>query len=224
MNVDLKHLKVLFVEDENIIKEKIASSLSYIVGEVQAASNGLEALEKLKSFKPNLLITDLQMPLLDGVGLIQNIRKYDKKLCIMVLTAYTSEKYLIKLIDMHIEKYIIKPLDFDKLLEALKTASNLIQNSTLKINPLPKNYKYDYDKKMLFHDGEFIALTKKEIAFLEILLKNKTSITTYESLQNYVWKDTIMTDNALRCLLRNLRKKLPEDFIVNLSGIGYKLA
>lgn len=224
MNVDLKHLKVLFVEDENIIKEKIASSLSYIVGEVQAASNGLEALEKLKSFKPNLLITDLQMPLLDGVGLIQNIRKYDKKLCIMVLTAYTSEKYLIKLIDMHIEKYIIKPLDFDKLLEALKTASNLIQNSTLKINPLPKNYKYDYDTKMLFHDGEFIALTKKEIAFLEILLKNKTSITTYESLQNYVWKDTVMTDNALRCLLRNLRKKLPEDFIVNLSGIGYKLA
>ncbi|NLC27741.1 MAG: helix-turn-helix domain-containing protein, partial [Campylobacteraceae bacterium] len=60
--------------------------------------------------------------------------------------------------------------------------------------------------------------------FLEFLLLNTRRVVTYEELQQKVWKDDIMTDSALRSLVRNLRKKLPSDFIDNLSGIGYKIA
>ena len=67
-------------------------------------------------------------------------------------------------------------------------------------------------------------MTKKEILFIELLFKNINTITTYSELQKEVCEDNIMTDNALRSLVRNLRKKLPKDFIINLSGMGYKIA
>ncbi len=220
----LKNLKVLFVEDEDLIREKTISSLKYIVNEVVEASNGEEALKKLESFTPDLIITDLEMPYMNGIEFIKNIRKKNSDVCIIVLTAYTSEKYLLELIDMHIEKYIVKPINFEKLIQALEDLKNSFYKSkTLKKN-LPEDYKYDWNQKILVHKDELIFLTKKEILFLELLFKNINTITSYEELQRVVWQDSIMTDNALRSLVRNLRKKLPKDFIVNLSGIGYKVA
>ncbi len=71
----LKNLKVLFVEDEDLIREKTISSLKYIVNEVVEASNGEEALKKLESFTPDLIITDLEMPYMNGIEFIKNIRK-----------------------------------------------------------------------------------------------------------------------------------------------------
>lgn len=220
----LKTLKVLFVEDEKIIREKISSSLSYIVGEVVCASDGMEALEALKSFSPDLIMTDIEMPHVNGIELIKKVRQKDKDICIMVLTAYTSEKYLLELINLHIEKYIVKPLNFDKIIEALNDAKKAIQKSKGLMQTLPKEYTYDWSTKELTHSNALIKLTKKEIGFLELLLENGRNLTSYEQLQNVVWKDSVMTDNALRSMVKNLRKKLPDDFIENLSGIGYRLA
>lgn len=220
----LKDLKVLFVEDEDIIRQRIVSSLNYIVSEVVPASNGKEALEKLNSFTPHLIITDLEMPNMNGIELIKNIREKNKDICIMVVTAYTSEKYLLELIDMHIEKYIVKPITLDKLIVALEDCKKALSKSNSVKRELPEGYKYDWNQKILVHENQVIALTKKEILFLELLFKNINTITSYDELQRIVWQDSVMTDNALRSLIRNLRKKLPKDFIVNLSGIGYKIA
>jgi len=223
-NKILKNLKVLFVDDEDIIREKIVSSLGYIVSEVVAASDGKIALEKLKNFTPDLIITDLEMPQMNGIELIQHIRKNDKDTCIMVVTAYTSEKYLLELIDMHIEKYIVKPITLEKLIDALESCQKAFEKTSTLKRELPEDYKYDWNQKILLHDDKMISLTKKEILFLELLFKNINTITPFEELQRIVWQDSIMTDNALRSLIRNLRRKLPKDFIVNLSGIGYKVA
>lgn len=84
------------------------------------------------------------------------------------------------------------------------------------------DYSYDYDKKELKYKKEIILLNKKELSFFELLIQNQNRIVTYEELQNKVWIDDIMTDSALRSLVRNLRKKLPTDIIFNLSGIGYR--
>lgn len=220
----LKNLKVLFIEDEDIIREKIVSSLEYIVCEVVSASDGKIALEKLKTFTPDLIITDLEMPHMNGIELIQHIRQYDKNTCIMVVTAYTSEKYLLELIDMHIEKYIVKPITLEKLIDALENCQRVFETTNTLKRELPDGYKYDWNQKILLHNDKMISLTKKEILFLELLFKNINTITSFEELQRVVWQESIMTDNALRSLIRNLRRKLPKDFIVNLSGIGYKVA
>ena len=94
-------------------------------------------------------------------------------------------------------------------------------NKIIKLN-IDDNYSYDFDKKELYYKNGNVILNKKEMRFFEVLIKNQNRVTTYEELQNEVWGDDIMTDSALRSLVRNLRKKLPTDIIMNLSGLGYR--
>lgn len=219
----LKLFKILFVEDEEKIRQHIARSLTYLVEEVREASNGKEALEIMESFSPDIIITDLEMPIMHGVDFIKIVRKSKKTIPIIVLTAHTNNDYLLELIDMHIEHFIIKPMNFEKLLNVLqKCEAAIIEEKTFQY-PLPKGYIYDEDQKILSFNNYEIKLTKKEILFLELLFKNSYRIVTYSELQTSVWQDIIMTENSVRSLVKNLRKKLPLNLIENLSGIGYKL-
>ncbi|MBP9566349.1 MAG: response regulator, partial [Sulfurospirillum sp.] len=124
----LGNLKVLLVEDEEKVREYIAKSLRYIVSEVQEASNGKEALKILDTFSPDIIITDLEMPVMNGVEFIKTLRKRDKNICIAVLTAHSTNEYLINLVDMHIEQFIIKPINFDKMIVVLEKCQKVIIN------------------------------------------------------------------------------------------------
>lgn len=218
----LNHLKVLLVEDEEKIREYIAKSLRHIVAEVKEARNGKEALECLKVFEPDIIITDLEMPVMNGVEFIKKLRISDKKTCLVVLTAHTSNEYLLELIDMHIEQFIIKPINFDKMLSVLEKC-NLSIKERGDSEYIFMDYAYNIHKKQLTYKNTPIVLTKKEILFLELLFSNFNRVVTYDELQAQVWNDAIMTDSAIRSLVRNLRYKLPKDCIHNLSGVGYRL-
>jgi len=223
-NSQLKNCKILFVEDEAKIREHIVKTLKYLVEDVEEASNGKEALEKMQKFSPNIIITDLEMPLMGGVEFVTEVRKTNKTIPIVVLTAHTNSEYLLKLIDMHIEHFIVKPMNFEKLLDALQKCEKAIQKSSTIQQTLPLKYSYDWEKKILSYEEQEIRLTKKQIAFLELLFKNPRRIVTYTEIEEYVWGDeSIMTENSIRSLVKNLRKKLPNNLIENLSGIGYKL-
>lgn len=224
-NMQLNHLKVLFVEDEEIIREHTATSLSYLVEELQTASNGKEALEILETFSPNIIITDLKMPVMDGIEFLKAIRFLNKNVIIIVLTAHANQEYLLELVAMHIEHFIIKPINFEKLITVLQSCSKLIkeQNPNQTYPKLPLEYNYDWKQKILFYNQQEILLSRKEILFLELLIKNSHRIITYQEIEQIVWSDNMMTTGALRSLVRNLRKKLPHNLIDNLSGVGYRL-
>ncbi len=182
----LKHLNILLVEDEEKIRQHIATSLRYIVNNVQEAGNGKEALALLENFSPDLIITDLEMPIMNGVDFIKTLRKAGSKICVVVLTAHTSNDYLLPLIDAHIEQYIVKPINFEKMLTVLHQCYNRLNELKCE-KTLLEEYVYDWDKKTLTCNDNFIALTKKEIAFLELLFKNINRTVTYSELQEYVW-------------------------------------
>ncbi|MBN2965277.1 response regulator transcription factor, partial [Sulfurospirillum sp. T05] len=136
----------------------------------------------------------------------------------------TDKEYLLKAVDLHLEHYIVKPINLTTLTDALlRCAKRISKHQSLHIK-LPKDYTYDADHKELRYYNKLIKLTKKEVGFLELLLANTHRVVTYQELQDNVWQDDVMTDSALRSLVRNLRKKLPSDFITNLSGVGYKIA
>lgn len=219
----LKDFKVLFVEDEDTIRQHIVNSLGYLVDEVKEASNGIEALEVLQSFSPDIIISDLEMPQMNGVEFIQNVRQKDKDICIIVLTAHTNSEYLLELIDMHIEHFILKPMNFEKLLDVLQKCEKAIIEQKSVRHALPMDYTYDDDKKILTYKNEIIKLTKKEILFLELLFKNSFRVVSYDEIEQIVWEESIMTESSIRSLIKNLRRKLPVNLIENLSGIGYKL-
>lgn len=222
-NSHLKNFKVVFVEDEENIRQHLAKTLEYLVEDVKEAGNGKEALALMQKYSPTIIITDLEMPVMNGVEFIKEVRKTDKQIPIVVLTAHTNNEYLLELIDMHIEHFIVKPINFEKLLNVLQKCEQTILESKTIQQPLPSEYFYDWDKKILTHKDEEIKLTKKQISFLELLFNNSNRIVTYSEIEEYVWDDDVMTENSIRSLVKNLRKKLPKNLIENLSGIGYKL-
>lgn len=220
----LKTLTILYVEDEEDIRKKISNSLSYYVKEVIEAKNGQEGLELYYQTKPDIIFTDIMMPYIDGIELVQTIRKEDSKTPIVMVTAHTDQEYLLSAIELHLEQYIIKPINLKQLKKTLEKCLNVIsENHTIQMK-LPDGYNYDIDHKILTLKNKDIHLTKKEIVFFELLINNKNRIVTYDELQNYVWKDDVMTEGALKSLIRNIRHKFPKDYIKNLSGIGYRLA
>jgi len=169
----LKHLNILFVEDEENIRKHIVNALGYIVHEIKEASNGKEALEILKTFSPDIIMTDLEMPIMNGVELITTIRQKEMATCIVVLTAYTSQEYLLPLINMHIEHYVIKPIRFEKMLSILQQCCAKLGKSNDR-HDLPQGYGYDWNQKLLTYENKSITLTKKEILFLESFISQPT--------------------------------------------------
>lgn len=218
----LKTLKILYAEDEEGIRKNIAASLRYYAKEVIEAENGKVALALYQTCKPDVVITDVLMPHMNGVELVTDIRANDETTPIVIISAHTDKEYLLKVVDMHLEQYIVKPVNLKSLLAALERCLRRISFRQAIVYELPCGYFYDMDHKQLSFEGELIHLNKKESLFLELLLHNKQRIVTYEELQTHIWQDDVMTDSALRSLVRNLRKKLPKDFITNLSGVGYR--
>lgn len=218
----LKSLTVLYAEDEVGIRENIADSLGYYVKEVFQASNGAEALEVYEEKKPDIILSDIHMPVLNGIEFVKKVRETNRTIPIVMITAHTDKKYLIEAVELHMEKYIIKPVELEALFEVLEKCVSLLEINKKVFLKVDEDYSFDYDKKELKYKDEVIFLNKKEMMFFEVLISNQNRITTYEELQDKVWQDDVMTDSALRSLVRNLRKKLPTDIIYNLSGTGYR--
>ncbi len=219
----LQNLTVLYAEDEIGIRQNIADSLGYYVKEVFEAANGAEAFDLYEEKKPDIILSDIQMPVLDGIEFVKKVRKTNREIPIVMITAHTDKEYLLEAVELHMEKYIVKPIELEDLFEVLEKCVKVLDTNnevTLKVDD---NYKYDYDKKELKYKEESIILNKKEMLFFEVLISNQNRVVIYEELQDKVWGDDIMTDSALRSLVRNLRKKLPSDIIFNLSGVGYRL-
>lgn len=164
------------------------------------------------------------MPIMDGIELVKTIRKEDTKTPVVIVTAHTDKDYLLSAVELHLEQYIVKPINLKELKDALYKCLSVISQNHAVEKKLPYGYSYDFDHKILTCKDQEIKLTKREIAFFELLLQNKNRVVTYDELQNYIWGDDVMTDAALKSLIRNIRHKLPKDYIKNLSGIGYRLA
>lgn len=220
----LQTLKVLYAEDEEGIRKNIADSLRYYVKEVFETSNGDEAYRIYQDKAPDIILSDIHMPILNGIELVKKIREQDRKTPIIMITAHIDKKYLMDAVELHMEKYLVKSIDLDILLQTLEKCVSILDINNIVKLEVDKDYSYDFDKKELYYKNKSINLNKKEMLFFEVLIKNQRKITTYEELQSRVWDADIMTDSALRSLVRNLRKKLPTDIIINISGLGYRFA
>ncbi|MDY0233250.1 MAG: response regulator [Sulfurimonas sp.] len=218
----LQGLTILYAEDEEGIRKNIADSLRYYVKEVYEASDGEEAYLLYEQKKPDIIFSDIHMPKMDGIEFIKKVRERDAKTAVIMITAHTDKEYLLDAVELHMEKYFVKPINLEQLLEGLQRCVLHLEKNKIVVLDVDDAYVYDFDNKELKYKDKVLTLNKKEMLFFETLIKNQNRITNYEELQGSVWVDDVMTDSALRSLVRNLRKKLPTDIIYNLSGVGYK--
>ena len=121
MNIELiKTLRVLYVEDEIALRDITSSSLESIITQLVVSDNGKDGLERFMNQDFDLIITDLSMPIMDGITMIKEIRKINSTIPIIVTTAFGSQNEEVeKLKDVGMSAYIMKPVDIMKLLDTM---------------------------------------------------------------------------------------------------------
>ncbi len=217
---ELKNLSILCVEDDFGIRQSIVNTLKYYFKDVYESSNGKEAFELYEYYKPKIIITDIQMRDGDGIELVKRIRENDFETMLIMLTAHSTEEYLMDLINLNINHYILKPLNLTKLSIALE--KYLIKS--LKPVMLSEELLFDLQKReLIYKNSEVIPLRKREKDFLYLLYEKKGSILRYEEIESELWNDKEMTVYALKSFIKDLRNKLPINVIKNIPQEGYTL-
>ncbi|EAI0659268.1 response regulator transcription factor [Campylobacter jejuni] len=222
MSQECKELIILVVEDEVKARESMINILSERFSKVIGAQNGDEGLKKFKKFKPDLVITDIAMPIMDGLDMAREIKEISDDVPIVVLSAYSEKERLLCSIDIGIDKYLIKPVDIEELFKVLDylIGEKIEANMLVKIS---EEYQFNKTKRTLIYSGEEIVLTKKELAFISLLLKQPGALVLHEDIKKNVWIGEHVSDTAVRTFIKRVRDKVGEDFIKNVPSLGYKI-
>lgn len=218
-------MRILVVEDEVDLLEAIAEGLRIDGYAVDTSEDGDKGLELASTSNYDLIILDLNLPSIDGLDILKNIRQNDKLTKILILTARSSIEDRVKGLDLGANDYLIKPFHFDELearIRCLLRMKFIQEDNELKHNNLKINTK---SRKAYIYDEE-IKLTKKELAILEYLMKNINKSVSQEELIEHVWDNSVdMFSNSVRVHINSLRKKLKaqteEEIIKNVVGVGY---
>jgi len=220
---DTKNIKILYVEDDDIARENGVEYLENYFENIYEAPDAITALKLYETHQPQIIITDIQMPKLNGLEFIKRIRQNDKKVQVIVISAFCDKEYLFKAIELQLVKYLVKPVNERELEKALEMCVESLRDDESNIIKLDDTSYFDIFNYTLIRDDEIVKLRTKEIDFLVLLLKNRNRYVTYVEIDNYVWKDGVMTKDALKTLVKNTKNKIPKELILNLSGTGYKI-
>jgi two-component system, OmpR family, response regulator ArlR len=221
LSKNLKNLKILIVEDEKRLAQLLKDSISNSFFSVVIASNGEDGLKKFKSFKPDIIITDIMMPFCDGLEMTLQIKELDESIPIIVLSAHSDKEKLLKAIDLGINKYFIKPFDPEELLEHINKLA--LKLNKQKQSKLKEDFIFDNNSLSLYKNNTLISLTKREKELFYLLIKDKNQLVTSQDLKEKLW-DSEVNDEVLRTFIKRVRIKTSKDLIENVSGQGYLIS
>lgn len=225
-NKILKNLNILYIEDEVSIKENVKKTLELFCNNVYDEENIEDAKKTLEKNRIDIIISDINLPDISGIDFIKELRKIDKTIPIIILSAYTDKNYLLEATKLKLVDYLTKPVDFKSLNSALNNCVDEILDNSRYVISFKNNIQYNVLHKKLidFSNNEEIALTSKELTLLDLLIKNSNRVLSTDELKTTIWEDEFeATDSALKNLLNKLRKKVGKESIINISSVGYRL-
>lgn len=224
--------KVLYVEDDEMQRENLKIFLKRRVGTLYMAENGKEGLKVFEEQNPDIIITDLKMPVMDGIEMSKKIREKNKKSGIVITTAFSDVETVLSAMDVGIDKYILKPVDTGKLIEAMEEialrlageeAGNLVLDDKIISD---KKEKLEYESKIQIKIAYFIKSNtgkgpKSVKAFIKgslIEIEANDPLTIYEKKLLEQSKNKSLV-NFSREAFYNDRKNEIEKIIFEILGV-----
>jgi len=214
---------LLYIEDEDYIREMVIEYLQPYFSSIYEASNGKEALKIYKEKKPDIILTDIEMPQMNGLEFIEQIRIEGSNTPAIVLTAHTTNDYLFKAIELNLIKYLTKPLQEEELLETLKKTFKKIESQNPTVFRLSETHYYDLYNHTLTCNDKIISLTASQYQLLDLLLEHKGCTVSTEQIEHHIWTEKAMSDSALRSLIHTIRSTIGKESIKTVSKMGYKI-
>ena len=230
-----KTCSLLLVEDYEPLRDDMGEVLEDFFATVTLASNGVEAIGLYDKYSKeggsyyDVVITDIQMPMMDGIDLAEEIRKRNPKQQIIVLSAYTDSEYLLRLINIGIAQFINKPVERDDLMEALFAVCNNrpedeIGKEEYHIVALGDGVVWNKQSKTLRKEGYPLSLTRHESVLMQLFVDRANQVCTAETImQHFYLQGVELSERSIRNLVSKLRKKLPKRAIKSIYGMGYRL-
>jgi len=214
-------MKLLIIEDETVLRNALAKGFKKLEYTIDTAEDGEKALDYYFSNQYNLVILDLNLPKIDGLEVLTEIRKENKNIPVLILSARSEASDKIAGLDMGANDYLAKPFHFGEL-EARVRALLRRNFNTSPTVIICNDVKLDTSLKNVLYNDVEILFTKKEYGIFEYLMLNKGRIISGEELIEAVWEsDADIFTNAFKVHINAMRKKLPNGFIKNTKGQGY---
>jgi two-component system KDP operon response regulator KdpE len=224
----LEHEHILVVDDESQITRVLRTSLSSHGYDIRVANDGEAALEIMKDWSPDLVITDLAMPNMEGLELCRRLRA-KTQIPIIVLSVRGEEQTKVEALDAGADDYVTKPFDMRELLARVRANLRRTRTEASELGPIEiGDFKIDPGARIVFVKDRAVHLTPKEFDLLAYLARRASKVVTHRALLGAVWgdKNTEQVEN-LRVFVANLRKKLETSpnsprYIVTDPWVGYR--
>ena len=221
-------MKILVVDDEDLLVKGIRFNLQNDGYEVVTGSNGLEAIERARTDNPDLIILDVMMPEMDGLTACGKIREFSN-VPIILLTAKTTDMDKLMGFDQGADDYLTKPFNILELkarIRALLRRSGKQDKESAQMLEIG-SISLDLDARNAFKNGQLAELTAKEFDVIEFLMRNANRVYSREALLDTIWAYEYRSDiRTVDVHIRRLREKLEENpadpqYILTKWGVGY---
>jgi two-component system KDP operon response regulator KdpE len=227
----MNRARILVVDDEPQLTRVLRTGLKSHGYDVRAAADGLAGFEAFNDWHPDLVITDLAMPNVDGLELCRRLRAVSQ-VPIIVLSAKGEEKTKVAALDLGADDFITKPFGIDELLArvraSLRRATTPASNEATQTTLESGDFHVDLETREITVRGKSIHLTPKEFDLLVYFVKHSGKVLTHRTLLAAIWGGNYVEQNEyLRVFVGNLRKKLEPDpsnprYILTEPWIGYR--
>ncbi|HWZ45073.1 MAG TPA: response regulator transcription factor [Candidatus Saccharimonadales bacterium] len=221
--------RILVVDDEPQITKVLRTSLSARGYDVRVAADGESAMDTFHDFQPDMIITDLSMPHVDGIELCRKVRLHSK-IPMIVLSVREQEQTKIQALDAGADDYVTKPFSMNELLARVRAGLRRDVSGAEERDAVLRNGDFVIDnvKHSVTVSGREVRLTPKEYDLLLFMARNAGKVLTHGTLLNAVWGcESVQQTEYLRVFVGQLRKKIEPDpgtprYIVTEPWVGYR--
>jgi DNA-binding response OmpR family regulator len=225
MNLSLKKIlkqsDVLFISEIDDSYKKIEYILNIFFKKTFHTNSIINANQIYEKNFPKTIIIDINLNEINGITFIKELRKKNKNLPIMIITSNREVDILLEAIKLNLIDYLLKPLDINKLINALNICAKQILNNGEIVTIINQNIKYDYVEKVIINGKIKINLTRNERRLLELFLENKNDYIKNEDIKKRIWSEKEISDSAFKSLINRLSIKIGKETISNSFGNGY---
>jgi DNA-binding response OmpR family regulator len=223
--------KVLVIDDEAMIRKTVRLACEKEGYAVQEAENGTEALAKLESFRPDIVLLDLMLPDISGFDVCRDIRRAGYKQPVLILSAKTEEIDVVVGLEIGADDYVIKPFRPRELLARIAAhlrKSRQEEDREADGRMVFRDLVIDANERRVYRDDVEIQLTHTEFDLLSFLASNAGKVLSREKILNSVWGyEYPIETRVIDVHVRNLRRKIEDDpshplYILAVPGIGYR--